>query len=121
MHKSRIGEITIDCQTQDLKSAVVFWSAALGYHAVAFEDHYRFDVLGDDIAINLQSVSHPSRVHIDLETDNIDREVERLERLGARLVRRARRWTVMTTPTGHGICVCQPSRAEFQQRANHWP
>jgi len=120
MHKSRIGEITIDCQTRDLESAVAFWSAALGYDAAPFEDHYRFDVPGDDVAINLQSVTHRSSVHIDLETDNIDREVERLEKLGARRVFQARRWIVMMTPSGHGICVCRPSRPEFLQRANVW-
>jgi len=121
MHRSRLGEITIDCQTPNLAAAVKFWSAALGYAATPFEDHFRFAVPGDDVAINLQSVDHPPRVHIDLETDNIEREVKRLERLGARQIRKARRWVVMQTPTGHGICVCQPSRPEFQRRANVWP
>lgn len=120
MHKSRIGEITIDCRTDDLAKAAEFWSAALGYRAFRFEDHYRFEVEGDDLAINLQSVTHPSRVHIDIETDNIELEVARLEGLGARRVRTARRWIVMKTPTGHGVCVCQPARKLFHKRAHTW-
>ena len=38
MHKSRLGEITIDCNTQDLEGAVDFWSAALGLKARPYED-----------------------------------------------------------------------------------
>lgn len=119
-HKSRIGEITIDCQTDNLSSAVAFWSAALGYAATPFEDHYRFAVPGDDVAINLQSVTHDPRVHIDIETDNIAAEMARLTALGAREIRAERRWAVMQTPTGHGICVSQPSRTQFHRNANVW-
>lgn len=120
MHKSRLGEITIDCQTDDLAKAVRFWEQALGYPAQSFEDHFRMSTPGDEIAINLQRVDHESRVHLDIETDNIDAEVKRLHALGARQTRIARRWVVMTTPTGHGICVCQPARRAFQSMAHQW-
>lgn len=121
VHKSRIGEITIDCRTEYINKDVAFWSAALGYEASAFEDHFRFAVSGDDVAINLQRVSHEPRVHIDFETDNIAAEVTRLTALGAKALRTERRWVVMQTPTGHGICICQPSRPQFLERANIWP
>jgi len=120
MHRSRIGEITIDCKTDDLAHAATFWSAALGYRAVPFENHYRFQIEGDELAINLQSVTHASRVHIDIETDSIALEVRRLEQLGARSVRVERRWVVMETPTGHRICVCRPARKLFHERAHRW-
>jgi len=32
----------------------------------------------------IQKVSHPSRVHLDIETDDLEAEVKRLEALGAR-------------------------------------
>ena len=31
MHRSRLGTIVIDCQTQDVESAAAFWSQALGW------------------------------------------------------------------------------------------
>ena len=31
MHRSRLGNVVIDCQTDDLLSEAQFWSAALGY------------------------------------------------------------------------------------------
>ena len=30
MHKSRLGTVVIDCQTEDLDEPARFWSAALG-------------------------------------------------------------------------------------------
>ena len=120
MHKSRLGEITIDCNTEDLEAAAQFWSQVLGYQVSAFENHYRFETPGDEIRINLQGVSHEPRVHIDIETDDIDAEVRRIEKLGGRRVREERRWVVMETPTGHGICICQPQRKQFSENAHQW-
>jgi predicted enzyme related to lactoylglutathione lyase len=120
MHKSRIGEITIDCNTDDLESAVTFCSAALGYKAEGHEDHYRLSAPPNDVQVNVQKVTHEPRVHLDLETDDIEAEVARLTSLGAKRVRDGRRWVVMQTPTGHGICVCHPQRSDFQENANTW-
>ncbi|MDH3451254.1 MAG: VOC family protein, partial [Gammaproteobacteria bacterium] len=33
MHRSRLGGIIIDCETDDLDAATAFWSQALGYPA----------------------------------------------------------------------------------------
>ena len=30
MHKSRLGTVVIDCQTEDLDASAGFWAAALG-------------------------------------------------------------------------------------------
>lgn len=121
MHKSRIGEITIDCQADDLNDAVAFWSKALGYEAAAHEDHFHLRAPAADVQINIQKVSHQPRVHIDFETDDIEAEVARLEDLGAKRIREGKRWVVMQTPTGHGICVCRPARSDFKQNAHQWP
>ena len=121
MHKSRLGEITIDCCQEDLPDAVKFWELALGYKANKFEDHYRFETPGDEIAINLQRVTHEPRVHLDIETNDIPAEVKRLEALGAKVIRKERRWVVMAAPTGHGLCICNPARRLFETRARIWP
>ena len=44
----------------------------------------------DDLQVEVQKVDHPSRVHLDIETDDIDAEVARLEALGASALQRVR-------------------------------
>jgi hypothetical protein len=43
-------------------------------------------------------VSHPSRVHLDIESDDVDAEAARLEQLGAKRVEKIRTWWVMEAP-----------------------
>ena len=125
MHKSRLGTIVIDCQTQDVEAATAFWSQALGWSARTLDDpasaHYRiFDTPPDQPPVLLQAVAHPSRVHIDIETDDIDAEVARLEQLGARRLQFVKRWWVMEAPTGHRFCVVRPQRPDFATGARIW-
>jgi predicted enzyme related to lactoylglutathione lyase len=126
MHKSRLGTVIIDCQTQDLDAAATFWSQALGIATRPLDDpddaNYRKLETPDDQPVMLvQQVEHPSRVHLDIETDDIEAEVLRLERLGAQRVAHVKRWWVMQAPTGQRFCVVRPQRADFPQGANEWP
>ena len=125
MHRSRLGTIVIDCQTQDVEFAASFWSQALGWDARPLSDpaeaHYRvFASPPDQPTVLVQAVSHPSRVHIDIETDDIEAEVARLEQLGARRVAFVKRWWVMEAPTGQRFCVVRPQRADYASHANTW-
>ena len=125
MHKSRLGALIIDCQTNDLLKDAEFWSAALGAEAEQpgeqlDQKYVRIDSQSDDVKVILQKVSHPSRVHIDIETDNIEAEVSRLQNLGARIIDRLERWVVMEAPSGHRFCVIGPVREGFENRANVW-
>ena len=45
-----------------------------------------------------QKVSHASRVHLDIETDDIEAEVKRLEALGAKRIEKIETWWVVRTP-----------------------
>jgi hypothetical protein len=63
---------------------------------------------------------HSSRVHLDIETDDIDAEVLKLEALGAKRIASIRRWVVMEAPTGQRFCVVTPQRANFEETANTW-
>jgi hypothetical protein len=125
MHKSRLATIVIDCQTEQIDEAARFWASALGRNARRFDDpagaNYR-DLKGpsQEPTVVVQSVSHPSRVHIDIETDNVDAEVARLEGLGARRVQQVKTWWVMEAPTGQRFCVVRPQRADFNEHANAW-
>ena len=84
MHKSKLVAAVIDCQVEDLTEGARFWSGALGREVKQSEagDSPKYAVLGDgneDLMILLQKVPHPSRVHLDIESDNIEGEVKRLE------------------------------------------
>jgi predicted enzyme related to lactoylglutathione lyase len=123
MHKSRLAGFIIDCHTDDLESAARFWSAALGLKVrpSAPDPLYRtLDTAADEVHIEVQQVTHPSRVHLDIETDDIEAEVRRLEQLGARRIGALKSWYVMEAPTGQRFCVVQVQRPDFAARANPW-
>ena len=65
-------------------------------------------------------VTHDSRVHLDIETDDLEAERARLEKLGARLVARVKSWIVMEAPTGHRFCLVRAQRSGFNEEANRW-
>ena len=124
MHKSRLAGFIIDCQTQDLEAATGFWSAALGLKvtaSAASELNYRsLATAADEGHLEVQIVEHPSRVHLDIEADDIEAEVKRLEKLGARRIGPVSDWYVMEAPTGQRFCVVPVLRADFATRANTW-
>ena len=73
-----------------------------------------------DLHIEVQKVTHPSRVHIDIESDDVEAEVRRLEKLGAKRLQQVRTWWVMEAPTGQRFCVVRPQREGFAEAANTW-
>jgi hypothetical protein len=74
----------------------------------------------DEPIVEIQRVEHESRVHIDIETDDIAAEVARLIKLGAKVVERLERWVVMEAPTGQRFCVVRVQRPGFPKNANRW-
>lgn len=125
MHKSRLAGFIIDCQTPDLQSAARFWGGALGMdlRQLPAEEGGKYVRLvdpGERLHIEVQSVDHPSRVHLDIETDDIEAEVLRLESLGARRIRQLGTWWVMEAPTGQRFCVVRCQSSGFAEQANVW-
>lgn len=126
MHRSRLVSIVIDCKTEDLEAATQFWSRAFGKESAPISgegnDNYRELKTGEDEPIILvQKVDHESRVHLDIETDDMEAEVKRLEALGARKVAFIKRWWVMESPTGQRFCVVNPQReGKLGPHANEW-
>lgn len=124
-HRSQLAGFIIDCQTGDLDAATSFWAQALGLKPETPKDPdesaYRYlETRPDEVHIEVQQVQHPSRVHLDIETDDIEAEVARLEALGARRISDIKRWVVMEAPTGQRFCVVRPVRENFEQTANSW-
>lgn len=122
MHRSRLAGFIIDCRTDDLEAAASFWSAALGFDRGEPENgkYVRLETPDRDPYIEVQRVDHPSRVHLDIETDDIGAEVARLEALGARRLEDVRTWVIMEAPDGQQFCVVRQLHADFDATANHW-
>ena len=125
MHKSRLAGFIIDCRTDDLAAAADFWGRALGMEIRALpeeegEKYVRLVDRTSELNIEVQRVDHPSRVHLDIETDDIEAEVQRLESLGARRVAEVHTWCVMEAPTGQRFCVVRKSSPGFDAGANEW-
>lgn len=125
MHRSQFAGLIIDCNTGDLDEAAAFWSLALGYPAknlAEVEDNLYVGLDTPDSVpyFEVQSVEHASRVHLDIESDDIEAEATRLETLGARRIGRVRSWIVMEAPTGQRFCVVTPVSRNFAETANRW-
>jgi predicted enzyme related to lactoylglutathione lyase len=120
-----LGGIIIDCRTDDLDAAAAFWSQALGRRAVRHPDpadaaYVALETEPNELDVEVQQVDHPSRVHIDIETDDIEAEAKRLEALGAKRLQAIRGWLVMEAPTGQRFCLVRPQRSGFESEANVW-
>jgi Glyoxalase-like domain len=74
----------------------------------------------DEPIVQIQRVDHESRVHTDIEADDVSAEVVRLEKLGAKVVDRLARWVVMQAPTGQRFCVVRVQRPDVPKNANQW-
>src|SRR5207253_7219857 len=96
MHHSRLCAVLIDCRTPDLEGAARFWAEALGRpvdpdHPGSRGNYRMLQTPPDEPIVEIQRVDHQSRVHIDIETDDIAAEVARLTKLGAKVVERLER------------------------------
>ena len=61
------------------------------------------------------------RIHLDIETDDVEAEVARLEALGATRVEKVSAWGVMRDPAGVVFCVVNPQAKDFPAGAREWP
>lgn len=125
MHKSRLAALVIDCGTDDLEGDSNFWGRAFGCKVLSSDkpedrNYRQLDMPESEPHVLLQKVDHPSRVHLDIETDDVEAEARRLEGLGARRIEKVRDWWVMEAPSGHRFCVVPPQRANFEEQANQW-
>ena len=121
-HRSRLAGFIIDSQVDDLHAASAFWSAALGLKVTHPDDgdlglYDKFEPGPGGLHIEVQKVKHEARVHLDIETDDVDAEADRLEALGAKRIGFVKRWWVMEAPTAQRFCVV---RTKFPDRGVAW-
>ena len=125
MHKSRLAGLIIDCDTDDLDAAAEFWANALGApakHAADLSEspYVELNMPADEPYVEIQKVDHASRVHIDIESDDIAAEVARLEAFGAKRIAGIRDFVVLEAPTGQRFCIVPVVSADFAKRAHTW-
>ena len=131
-HRSRLCHFVID--VEDLDEGVTFWSAALGATNEPLLDtsnkiYRRLRLPNSDIRILLQRTDDPKikkeRMHLDLETDNVEAEVKRLEALGAKRwdhqQERGYDFWVMRDPWENEFCVLQTNFEELLDARPPWP
>jgi hypothetical protein len=104
---------------------VEFWAAALGARTVrGDEDDDPYVALqgATSFAFEVQAVDDTPRYHLDIETDDVAAETERLTRLGAVEVARHEGWVVLRAPGGHLFCVVpvQSEPEAFVADARTW-
>ncbi|MGW2379106.1 VOC family protein [Streptomyces sp. NPDC001658] len=130
-HRSRVCHFVIDCD--DLDRAVAFWSAALdaSEEPISESSHHIYRKLrlpDSEIRILLQRTDDEKvakeRMHLDLETDDVEAEVQRLEALGATRYdhqqERGHDFWVMRDPWGNEFCVLQEEFPELLARRSAW-
>src|SRR5262249_31293765 len=122
---SRLTSIVIDCAEPDYERGAAFWSAALGRPVLTRDE--RFSSLRGRIGgegspyLGFQRVPGGERaIQLDIETDDVDAEVARRARLGARVKARIRNHVVMEAPSGHAFCVVPSRRGDFPAGAAEW-
>jgi catechol 2,3-dioxygenase-like lactoylglutathione lyase family enzyme len=109
---------TVVVNVQDMRRAVAFWCAALGYRRREARWDPEFTMLEDPdgrrVPLSLQIADapphEPVRLHLDLYTDDQSGQVERLVRLGATRVTgwaypEGADFVVLRDPDGNEFCV----------------
>ncbi len=119
-HKSRVCAVLFDVEKDSYHAAVTFWAGALGREA-KFDPEERYTELSGELDYLIQNIE-PGRegMHIDIETDNVEAEVARLESLGAQKREKVKGWWVMVAPGGHPFCVVPVQSKTWPEGATQW-
>jgi len=125
MHRSKIGATLVDIPAEVYDREVDFWAAAIGRPPIVDPSDPDYADFGQPVpgfGFMVQRVGAPARLHLDIEADDIDAEVARLEALGAERVEAIQTWWVLRDPAGLLFCVIAvQDRTAFDAHATTWP
>ena len=123
-HYSTLLKVVIDVPPADHDRELAFWQGATGQELtpLPYAEYHGSRLHGHDFWLLVQRLDSGSpRVHLDIHTDDLDAEVARLERLGARRVRQVHFWWVMEDPAGLPFCVLPEQPGELtDDNAQRW-
>ena len=134
MHRIVLSTFIIDSPADVYDKITDFWAGTLDAQVVrppAMPDYRILDRASDDFRVVVQNVHTGSTgVHLDIHTDDLDAEVERLLGLGATMVNASFKdhpgqWVIMADPSGMQFCVVnalnpprpQADRDAFERKA----
>jgi predicted enzyme related to lactoylglutathione lyase len=128
MHRSRVYAVLIDTPRETADEVTAFWSKALGVTPKPIPSEPQFIGLPNAVpglvtAIQAtETADDTPRVHIDIETDDIEAEIARLQALGAVHEAQWQECHTLRAPGGHVFCVLsvESDPAEFAATANTW-
>jgi predicted enzyme related to lactoylglutathione lyase len=115
MARSAMIEVVLDCS--DPEHLMGFWREALGYRVHYAEPSLAVlvpeEVNGSPLLLQRvpEAEAGKNRMHVDIVTDDVELEVDRLETLGARRLHDGvrnfgpTRWVTMADPENNEFCV----------------
>jgi Glyoxalase-like domain len=123
VHRSRLHVVLIDSAPEAADREVEFWAAALGREPRP-ETGTPFTTLaplGSGCLLAHQRLDDgPSRIHLDIESDDTAAEVARLQELGAVRVGEHDGCIHLRDPAGLVFCVVPVQSDDFDQHATTW-
>ncbi|MGH9119555.1 MAG: VOC family protein [Acidimicrobiales bacterium] len=122
MHRSRLTAIAVDVSAESHEATIGFWAGAVGGEIQRDDPDDPYVTVGHPRGLEMfvQRVDAEPRIHLDVETDDVDAEVARLEALGATRVEKVKTWWVMRDPAGLLFCVVRPQSDDFPRDAVTW-
>ena len=124
-HHSKLSVIIIDVPPGDHDRELAFWQAATGAplaRNAQFPEYHSAALPSSGFGLLIQRLgAGPSRIHLDIHTDDLAAEVARLERLGAQRLERLEHWQVMRDPAGLVFCVVEAPPGDLTEaNASRW-
>jgi Glyoxalase-like domain len=124
-HYSKLSVIVIDVPAGRHDRELAFWQEATGApldRLGRFPEYHSATLPGSGFGFLIQRLGDgPSRIHLDIHTDDLAAEVARLERLGAERLERLEFWQVMRDPAGLVFCVVEEPPGELTgANAHRW-
>jgi hypothetical protein len=126
-HRSRLSILLLDLPPERHAAGRDFWSAATGRPATPDPTDGKWASLGSfaegfHVEIQRTGSGTPPRWHVDIESDDVEAEVSRLEGLGARRLKDMGGFWQMADPSGMVFCVVGiQTGEEFDRHAVTWP
>ena len=126
-HRSRLSILLLDLPTDLHAAETAFWAGATGREAAADPTDGDWASLGSfadgwHVEIQRTGAGTPPRWHVDIESDDLEAEVARLEALGATRHRDMGSFWQMRDPAGLLFCVVGiETGEEFERHAVSWP
>ncbi len=123
-HRSRLNTLVIDVPGTRFADAVAFWAAALGRQPnrdpAEAQPYLRLEGANALAGVVLQKIDEPARYHVDVATDDVAAEVQRLVAAGATVVGPVETWVVLRDPAGLFLCVIPAEDDDFQASSTVW-